>query len=337
MGSHRSRMAAKETPQPANGSTSQQPVLPHLPLGTNNSHGTPLSPLLGYDHIKPQNLANPFQSCHPNVVHTPRRQRFASEPKPPRPQFGHHQEPAPPHEAPHPTSSRWSHFSRNDSGQSFQTSRSLHSVCLDALSSDGFDRLPEHSEDSGPEGSPNHSDDGLADVGRRSFASDEQVRRHSLVGLTRIDACRAAICRHKMTIETLQYSFAQDGHEVAEQLPTHGLELPPQLRDRAATESFAHLDGGESRRRGGGTPAIVLDRITRLRRRCLEGLGDELFQATRHCLQTLLDAGEVAEAVRSAMLDKLGMEKIGFYSLIDQIVYMECRWGHADAVPEELA
>jgi len=205
------------------------------------------------------------------------------------------------------------------------------------MSSDGFETLPEHSEDSGPEGSPDHSDDGLADVGRKSLGSDEQVRRHSLVVQQRIDACRAAIYRHKMKIETLQYNCAQEGHpddqltvrDGATSEMSYGGELSPQLRDRSPTKTFSV--------RAGVTPAIVLDRIARLKRRCHEGLGEELFQATRQYLQTLTDSGEVSGAVRSAMLNKLGSEKIGFYSLIDQIVYMECRWGHSDAVPPELA
>lgn len=141
-----------------------------------------------------------------------------------------------------------------------------------------------------------------------------------------------------MTIETLQYSCAEAGQDTSEQPlvcgAQYGAEIVPQLRERAATEPvFSHQEA----RRGGGPPAVVLDRIARLKRRCLEGLGDELFQATRQCLEGLQDDGQVAETVRNAMLNKLGAEKIGFYSLIDQIVYMECRWGHNDAAPPELA
>lgn len=145
--SQRSRVPTKEPFRPTGNANFQQQqqqqphILPQLALG--NDHATPLSTLLGYDHIRPDNLANPFQNCRPAVVHSSsRRQRFASEPKPPRPQFGH-QEPPPPHEAPHHASGRWSTF-RSDAGQPVQTSRSLHSICLDALSSDGFEKLPEH-------------------------------------------------------------------------------------------------------------------------------------------------------------------------------------------------
>jgi len=219
---------------------------------------------------------------------------------------------------------------------------------LDALSSDGFELVPEYSEDSG---SANHSDDGLSDVGSRTGASDEEVRRHSQVVQQRIDACRAAIYRHKMTIETLQYSFAEEGQDISDQpvvplssIPAHGSAVYGskgmlQLRDRAGSQLLAPDTVGapqDSRCRA-GTPAVVVDRIARLKRRCVEGLGSEQFQAARQCLQALLNAGEVAEAVRSEMLGKLGLEKIGFYSLIDQIVYMECRWGHGDAAPQELA
>merc|ERR1712010_198424 len=72
-------------------------------------------------------------------------------------------------------------------------------------------------------------------------------------------------------------------------------------------------------------PPIVQDCVARLTRRCLESLGSDKFQAAKMLLQALVD-NNPAE-VRRRMLELLGMENIGFYSLIDQIVYMERKWG----------
>lgn len=165
------------------------------------------------------------------------------------------------------------------------------------------------------------SDDGLSDSAR-SWADDEQVRQQSMVVQQRIDQCTAAIHRHKMSIETLQYSISQD--DFLDQHATDELEV--------LTVNTMH----DFRSHAGNTPAVVLDRIARLKRRCLEGLGNELFCAVRERLQSLVSAGVLADAVRQDMIERLGLDKIGFYSLIDQIVYMECRWGHYDAPPEEL-
>jgi NIMA (never in mitosis gene a)-related kinase len=342
--SHRSRAPTKEQHMASNSQHHHNHhVLPQLALGVSNAHAMPSSALPGHSHMPPDNLARPFQSIHPNVVNSPRQSRFHSEPKPPKPQFGH-PEPQPPLEAVPHASGRWSslHYGQYNSGLHSQTSRSLHSVCLDSLSSDGLGKLPDHSEDSGFEGSANHSDDGLSDVGTKPYASNEQVHRHSQVVQQQIDACRAAIYRHKMTIETLQYSCAQDGHDAPEQFAvltssSFSSELLPPPRESQLPCQDSGVYSQDTRYRSSGAPPIVLDRIARLKRRCMEGLGSERFQSARQCLQTLLDAGEVAEAVRTQMLAQLGLEKIGFYSLIDQIVYMECRWSHTEAVPQELA
>lgn len=345
-----SATASVTTAGPGPWSQGPAPALPAASLaggfGTSSSSqaqppgpggGPGLAPLLGYGHIKKANLANPFQSCRPNVVHSPRKARYErayqAEPRPPRPQFGH--EPLPPqHDVPPPATGRWSHWSRSDPPN--QTARSIHSICLEALSSDGFSLVPEHSEDS--DRTPvdvDHSEDCLSDVGSR-ISSDEQVRRQSQIVQQRIDACRAAIFRHKMTIETLQYSFSQEEEGLAAGLPSAmggADDIASQalgtshmaLGASATTGGFQAPNTG--RRRGAGAPAIVQDRIARLKRRCLEGLGSDKFQAARQCLQSLLAAGEVAATVRQQMLVTLGLDKIGFYSLIDQIIYMEWRWG----------
>jgi len=276
------------------------------------------------------NLVKPFQSSHANVVHTPRRRQ--GEPRPPRPHFG--MEPLPPHEVPPQQSGKWAYSAGRSGGEQphLQATRSVHSVCLEALSSEFAGPHPDHfSEDS--DRSPNLSDDCFSDVGGHSaYASDEQVRRHSLHVHKRIDACRAAIYKHQMTIEALQYTFAQeqpDGNGAAGNGTDTLVDLFATSCDDASQPSVLDQTGREDARRQQPpvAPAIVQDRVARLRRRCLDGLGGERFQAARQCLQALLDAREVAETARERMLEMLGVDYIGFYSLIDQIVYLECRWG----------
>lgn len=193
--------------------------------------------------------------------------------------------------------------------------RSLHSVSLEPLNNaDAFEKLPEPSDDSGLE----VSDDALSDIGGRHWGTDEQVRKQSRIVQQRIDACRAAIYRHKMTIETLQYSFSQQ-QEHQDQFSTPSLNEHV-THYRTGSDAFPQDNGRR-------IPATVQDRIKRLRRSCLDGLGNEVFQDARQCLQSLLDSGAAGEAIRGVMLDRLGLEKIGFYSMIDQIVYMEWRFG----------
>jgi hypothetical protein len=179
---------------------------------------------------------------------------------------------------------------------------------------DGFEKLPEPSEDSGIE----VSDDALSDAGGKQLVTDEQVRRQSKIVQQRIDACRAAIYRHKMTIDSLQYTVSQQ-QEHQDQFSMQSYhEQVTQYR----TGSKAFLQDVDRR-----IPATVQDRIKRLRRSCVDGLGSDVFQDARQCLQSLLDSGAAGQAIRAVMLDKLGLDKIGFYSLIDQIVYMEWRFG----------
>lgn len=87
--------------------------------------------------------------------------------------------------------------------------------------------------------------------------------------------------------------------------------------------------------RPGAAPAVVEDRLARLARRCLEGLGDARFQAARRAYRGYMDAAESPASVRRRMLELLGPDHIGFLSLLDQLVHMERTWGPGgDAVVE---
>ncbi|CAK0907442.1 unnamed protein product, partial [Prorocentrum cordatum] len=76
----------------------------------------------------------------------------------------------------------------------------------------------------------------------------------------------------------------------------------------------------------GEAPAVVQDTARRLAQRCQDGLGGELYAAARRCLRDSASSLEPPGSQRHRLLELLGEEKIGFLSLIDQLVHMEM-WG----------
>eukprot|EP00927_Polykrikos_kofoidii_P083932 TRINITY_DN8720_c1_g4_i1.p1 TRINITY_DN8720_c1_g4~~TRINITY_DN8720_c1_g4_i1.p1 ORF type:complete len:806 (+),score=124.06 TRINITY_DN8720_c1_g4_i1:343-2760(+) len=286
-----------------------------------HGRGQQVTWLLDYDPMKKDNLGNPFASCRPKVMHSPRRRsskEVASNfhgPAPPPPQYG---EPVPPHAA--PPSSMWSSWRTVETTQ--QPSRPLHSVSLKSLNTD--QRSLQLSEDSDASGSLSEMEDGISDVSGFELADDQSVRRRSMVLRNRIEQYRAAIYKHRLKIEMLEYSFAQDRGDTEQAVAVASMRSAVSEAPEAPS-----VVAGTSRRIVAGVcvPAIVQDSIARLARRCHEGLGSEKFMAARRCLQAAADASEVASSVRLQMLDVLGIDKIGFFSLVDQIVHMERRWG----------
>jgi len=302
-----SRHQSKELPQP-----SQQSQ-----IASSKQLPAQLTPLLENKLITPANLANPFQSCRQKVLHTPYQgERHyswggevagggqASPPRPPPPAVQYN-EPAPPQEG-GKRCYRWGEEQR------FRRARSLRGVSLEALPSEP--RLaPDHSEESDFSGSCSDA----SDAGREE--GDARLRLESQVVQQRIDECRAAIYRHKMTIDMLQNAFVEEGL-------TGNAPWP----DEAASVRTA----ATTARRTSAVPPVIQDRVARLRRRCIEGLGGERFEAARQCLQFLANEEKPVQAeARSRMLEVLGHELIGFYALVDQIVHMELQWGTPDPEP----
>lgn len=152
--------------------------------------------------------------------------------------------------------------------------------------------------------------EGLSDMSEEP--DQKQGRQQTLQ--QRINHCEAAITRQKMTIEMLRYSVATGPG--GEPLNTFG----------SVPEGSVHMGCEDSARRP-AVPAVVQDCSMRLMRRCLEGLGSEKFHAAKRCLQASLNDAELPSSVRSRMLELLGIDKIGFLSMLDQLVYMERRWG----------
>lgn len=319
----------------------------------------PLSPLIDYAHATADEQGAPFRIGRPVVARTP-RQRLPSSDRMnsegqcvgtrsrghssgmPFPPPARHKEPIPPSQI---SGHKWNHW--NGAVDPVVTSRSLHSVCLESLANEHH--IPEHSEVSECSGS--HSDingsDGCTSGERLGRASsDEQLRRQSLGVQRRIAQCRAVISKHKSTIEALQgaclceqtasgrsgMDFFGDGLRTPASATTAGAAdcggMPPppsggpvvrrrKKSDLKPTPSLAAAPA----------PAMVQDRVARLRRRCQDGLGVDKFEAVRQCLQGLVTADVAAAVARERMLDMLGADKIGFYALVDQIVHMEQRWG----------
>lgn len=294
--------------------------------------------------------ADPFDSRRGNAIHSPRQaaenprerrrgRKSTSDPSPPQAMYG---EPMPPHQAPR----NGTHYSWRSSEMPFRGAQParqpMHSVCLEAL--DAPERGTSDRERGGSQNwwsEDSYSSDSLSEVdewdGSTSAAGGYTVNEQRKSGLQqRIDQCRAAICRHKMTIAMLQYSEAAQEQEGGPCNERPRLEsFYPGSGDEGGGSSALHPVLASSQYPHGGfpgAPAFVQDFTTRLQRRCLEGLGMEKFRVARRCLRSALDAAEVPGIVRSQMLDLLGVDKIGFLSLLDQLVHMERRWGTQEAV-----
>lgn len=289
----------------------------------------------------------------PNAVRTPRRRRtrtITTEPCPPAQQYG---EPLPPHELPRGSGGKHYALRSGDVSRAALPARQpMHSVCLEALDapetpSGASDRERLWcSDDSYGSSSLSEVEEWDA-VTAASWSNAEHRRQRSLQ--QKIDQCRAAIYRHKMTIAMLQYSAAQE--QECEPLSDHLLpraeagggsayagcaDEGASLGLQPTASAFHPALAGRSQYPAegssmSGAPAFVQDFTARLQRRCLEGLGLEKFRAARRCLRSALDAAAAPGSVRDEMLELLGIDKIGFLSLLDQIVHMERRWGAQEA------
>jgi len=299
-------------------------------------HLSSVSWLLEYDHVQPENLANPFQQCRQSVVHSPNQQprhrRQVSEPNPPPqpPPLSYGPEPLPPNNAPPAASGARSWRTADGPFRAGQPARTpIHSVYLEAL--DGPERKrSEYSEAEGFQDSASSGGSNLSDNEYDPFrlegddADGRTARQRSLE--ERIDESKAAIYKYRMTIDMLQYSFEHGEDAVM----TDRSVLGPSHSATGIIAAGEEVHALSGTRRQPPAPGIVQDCCARLLRRCLEGIGSEKLQAARHVVQNSLDAAELPSSLRLRMLDLLGSEKIGFLSLIDQLVYMERRWGMQD-------
>jgi hypothetical protein len=207
-------------------------------------------------------------------------------------------------------------------------------------------------------------EDGMSDLGGAAHESQQQLRPPEQRGFRpqalqqRIDQCEAAIYKHRLTIEMLKYSAEEEtsgadapfvertalappaaSSSSFASLPdggvTAGFMLPGSTMGEEATHAHTNwqalavqpLPGLGTSRKCVTAPAVVQDIAARLMRRCVEGLGNEKFHAARRSLQASFDAAELPINIRQQMLDLLGVDKIGFLSLLDQLVHMERRWG----------
>mmetsp|Transcript_15762 Transcript_15762/g.50413 ORF Transcript_15762/g.50413 Transcript_15762/m.50413 type:complete len:394 (-) Transcript_15762:61-1242(-) len=284
--------------------------------------------------------ADPYDGRKGNIQHSPRRRTRgkSTDPSPPRTLYG---EPTPPHQLPR-NSSHYNSWRSND--VPFRgpppARQPMHSVCLEALdtpergggASDRERLVSWCSEESNLSSGSLSEVDEWDSATRSSWADDKQRRQRALQ--QKIDECRAAIVRHKMTIAMLHYQ-EQEQHEPCGDWQ-RGESMYMGSGDEGGTSAlypaFASSQYPQPFSGFPGAPTFIQDFTARLQRRCLEGLGLEKFRAARRCLRAAVDAAEVPGNVRGQMLDLLGMDKIGFLSLLDQLVHMERRWGAQEAV-----
>lgn len=262
-----------------------------------HSEGSTSVAMMLADHIHEANHLQPTRS---NIGTTPRRTSRNAEPSPPPLPYN---EPLPPGHAP-PANFVSSAFRTPSDRARVSKTMSLKALPSDQRSHTGTE-LGEDSECSSGGSLSEEREENISDVSSSSWLSDKREKRSKALQ-QRLDHQTAAVERRRMTIDMLQYSLEQQGFEVQ--------------------------DSGEPPRgpKIARAPAVVQDSIARLSRRCLEGLGFDKFQAAKRCLQASLDAAEVPACARGRMVDVLGVDRIGFFSLIDQIVHMERRWGSED-------
>jgi len=236
-----------------------------------------------------------------------------------------------------------------------------HGVCLDGgpnISSSssfgrrsGFERRPSYDRNSGSSVEPygwGFSDDSqssgsfsdadeldvLSEASHSDWDRNRQRRQRALQ--QRIDEHKSAIYKDRMTIAMLEYSSAQDNELVSAHVPpliprrgTGGeSNTLPQSSDEEGSSAAMTQHKSQP---GPSPPASVRDFHARLQRKCLEGLGASKLRAARRRLRVATDAAETPEAVRQQLLELLGLDKIGFLSLLDQLLHLEKRWGTQEA------
>jgi len=236
-----------------------------------------------------------------------------------------------------------------------------HGVCLDggqnvsSSSSFGrrssFERRPSYDRNSGSSVEPygwGFSDDSqssgsfsdedeldvLSEASHSDWDRNRQRRQRALQ--QRIDEHKSAIYKDRMTIAMLEYSSAQDNELVSAHVPpliprrgTGGeSNTLPQSSDEEGSSAAMTQHKSQP---GPSPPASVRDFHARLQRKCLEGLGASKLRAARRRLRVATDAAETPEAVRQQLLELLGLDKIGFLSLLDQLLHLEKRWGTQEA------
>jgi len=114
----------------------------------------------------------------------------------------------------------------------------------------------------------------------------------------RIEECRAALLRHQEAVEALE-----------------------------AETGVSSCEAMSARSQVSATPALFQAHALRLKRLCVDGLGVSVFEEAKRRLQALGRAGPVERArARQVMLEVLGLERIGFHSLLDQLAHIE-GWG----------
>lgn len=283
---------------------------------TNQADISSVSWMLEYDHVQPENLANPFQQCRQSVVHSSNLRHRPVPSNEPQPPPFHYGEPTPPMDVPPAAASArsWRTADGPWRANQHQQRSQTHSVKLQALP------LPPRPRSHGAEDRDSRSSgSSLSFVDELNDARKGEVENTAWQRTLeeRIDESKAALQKYRMTIDMLQYSFEHGDDVMISQRSVHEQGPVP-----LAPDDVAGWAGSRP-----AMPGVVQDCAARLQRRCLEALGLETLQQARRLVEESLDADEVPSSLRTRMLQLLGNEKIGFFSLIDQLVHMDRCWG----------
>jgi hypothetical protein len=290
-------------------------------------HLSSISWMLEYDHVKPENLVHPFEPHRALVIHSPvqkMRRQLSNEPLPPVQLYG--PEPLPPHQV-HPAGRVKSWRTADGPWRSNLPARTnINTVCLEALAppppprrtrSEYSERArSEYSEASLSSDSVSEvdgwCDGGLSEAGGATdgFTNGRRSLQH------KIDKAKAVINKCRMTIDMLQYRCAHG---------EGGVTATDRFTVGEGYHGYASGDEAAQQWPQPTIPGFAQDCCARLLRKCLEGLGPEKFHAARHIVEQSFEDQHHA-GLRKQMLGLLGLEKVGFWSLIDQIVHIERSW-----------
>ncbi|CAE7029169.1 unnamed protein product [Symbiodinium sp. CCMP2592] len=173
---------------------------------TNQADISSVSWMLEYDHVQPENLANPFQQCRQSVVHSSNLRHRPVPSNEPQPPPFHYGEPTPPMDVPPAAASArsWRTADGPWRANQHQQRSQTHSVKLQALP------LPPRPRSHGAEDRDSRSSgSSLSFVDELNDARKGEVENTAWQRTLeeRIDESKAALQKYRMTIDMLQYSF----------------------------------------------------------------------------------------------------------------------------------
>mmetsp|Transcript_61860 Transcript_61860/g.165729 ORF Transcript_61860/g.165729 Transcript_61860/m.165729 type:complete len:925 (+) Transcript_61860:103-2877(+) len=311
-------------------------------------HSPSVGYLLDYGHSS-ANLANPFAQFRPKVVHTPPG-GDSKQPRAPREPLPGQGRVAPPSGIPAANTSfrdrpelRYPTNPNTVTLQALPPSKSrqptLEAVAFEPAPRFEGDYFPVahgggFEDDTDVGSSASNGSEALSDVTISDEDQDDSgmplhVRREYYANQKRIRDMKGAIYKQNAVIITIKEELGEpvDDPAVLTSIFTHrASETRRDIRKpKRSVPSWSELDDKPSQEFGPAFAPIVKDRVALLHERCVEGIGAE---SCRKCLALVRAARseDLPQAtLRQQCLDILGENLVGFYALLDQMVYLESR------------